>query len=375
MPIRYDAQPLPKAEKLPTGWLKAPARIGRVGVQEYKFADGSVRRELRLPEEVFAPKSLESFGLLPVTNDHPGYIDATTTKLFQVGSLGENVRQDGDFVSTNLMLTDAKAISEAEKGKVELSSAYLCDLEAKPGVWQGQPYDVIQRNIRGNHVALVSKGRAGPEVRLRLDSEDAIAVVFNSEQSATSGTESAPMDKIRLDGVDFEVSPSAAQAFQKTLKMREDALATEKGRADVLTGKVAELEKQIASATDPVAFRAAVKFRSELETTGKDVLGNAFKADASDDEIKRAVIGKLAPSLKLDGMDAAYVNGAFATTLATRAAAPAIKPASMKAKLEDKPGTIHEDGTKTPEAKPSSDAEAYEKMRARQRDAWKTPTK
>lgn len=33
-----------------------------------------------------------------------------------------------------------------------------------PGTYEGQPYDGRMTNIRGNHVALVEKGRAGPDV-------------------------------------------------------------------------------------------------------------------------------------------------------------------------------------------------------------------
>ena len=35
--------------------------LTRVGIFEYRRPDGSIRRELRLPEEVFAPESLASY--------------------------------------------------------------------------------------------------------------------------------------------------------------------------------------------------------------------------------------------------------------------------------------------------------------------------
>jgi hypothetical protein len=81
---------------------------------------------------------------------------------------------DGEFVATTIVVENADAIRAVEQGKRELSCGYECELEEKPGVTaDGQRYDAIQRNIRGNHVALVTKGRAGPDVRLRMDANDA----------------------------------------------------------------------------------------------------------------------------------------------------------------------------------------------------------
>jgi hypothetical protein len=336
MARRYDAEPLPKAVEFKNGWLKAPARVGRVGVQNYRQPDGSIRRELRPPEEVFHKDSLASFQMVPISNEHPGLLDSENADAHHIGHLGENITQDGKFVAANVMFTNAHAIGQLKGGKVQLSAGYTCDVEMKSGVWEGQPYDAVQRNIRANHVALVKTGRAGPDVRVRLDSEDAVALELTSQQSGATGTEPAPMEKIRLDGVDFEVSQSAAQAFAKALKTANDAATTHQARADVAEGKVKELEKTVATATDPAAFRQAVKARSELEATAKDILGNAFKADASDEDIQRAVIGKLAPTLDVKGKDATYVSAAFGTALAMRKPAPA-PGASVKADTSASP--------------------------------------
>lgn len=54
-------------------------------------------------------------------------------------------------------------------GLRELSLGYSLDLDETPGVWNGQPYDAIQRNIRINHLALVEKARAGEQARLNID--------------------------------------------------------------------------------------------------------------------------------------------------------------------------------------------------------------
>ena len=53
-----------------------------------------------------------------------------------------------------------------------MSLGYNLDLEETPGVWEGQPYDVIQRNIVINHLALVMEARAGDQARLNIDGRD-----------------------------------------------------------------------------------------------------------------------------------------------------------------------------------------------------------
>lgn len=181
---RYDAGEFSTSvERLDNGYLRADAHITRTGVFAYRLPDGTMRRELRLPSEVFRQDALGSFELAPLTNDHPkGLLDAKNTAKHQVGTVS-NVRQDGDHVAARVQITDAKAIEAAESGKRELSCGYDCRLDMTPGVTldvEGLPnglrYDAIQRDIRGNHVALVAVGRAGDSASIHLDSADAIRV-------------------------------------------------------------------------------------------------------------------------------------------------------------------------------------------------------
>ena len=58
------------AETTPEGFLVARAAVTSVGVFTYR-EDGTTRRELRLPEEVFAQESLDSLKCKPLTLYHP----------------------------------------------------------------------------------------------------------------------------------------------------------------------------------------------------------------------------------------------------------------------------------------------------------------
>ena len=67
-----------------------------------------------------------------------------------------------------------------EEEKRELSLGYSCVYEWTPGVFEGQPYDAIQRKLRGNHLALVREGRMGPEVAVLDHGTDRLTITADS---------------------------------------------------------------------------------------------------------------------------------------------------------------------------------------------------
>lgn len=176
-PFRLDRGELKPARRMPDGRLIAEGLLTRAGVFSYRNPDGSERRELRPPEEVFRADALQSFAMVPLTNDHPtDLLDTKTARRHAVGGVGENVRKDEDFVRAPITVWDADTIAQMEAGKLALSCGYQVDLDETPGVHPlyGR-YDAVQRNIRGNHVALVQAGRAGEAARVRMDAAAMIA--------------------------------------------------------------------------------------------------------------------------------------------------------------------------------------------------------
>lgn len=337
---RFDSGTLASPQRLDNGYMRCDARITRTGVFTYQLADGTRRRELRLPDEVFHPDSLHSFTDVALTNDHPSEpLTAKNTRKYQVGHIS-HVRADEQFVAARLMITDDEAISEAEKGKRDLSCGYTCDLDPTPGVTKsisgvpdGIKYDAIQKNIRGNHVAIVARGRAGPEVSLKLDEDDAVQVPREDNQGA--GQPSGPegkrkMHKIKIDGVDFEMTEQAAQAVAKVMtkadeaeaafKEHKEAASKEKARADKAEEDLKATKAKLEERKDESEIREAVKARVSLVTTAGKILGDktedgkawAFD-DMSDEEIKRACVVKVSPGAKekLDGCDAVYLQARF----------------------------------------------------------------
>ena len=319
------------------GYLRCDGRLTRVGVFPYRQTNGTIRRELRLPQEVFDAEALSSFGLVPLTNNHPSeMLDSINTRKYQVGSV-ISPRADDEFVTASVLVTDAGAIEDIENGKRELSCGYNCDLEFKAGVTQGIPgvrdglkYDAIQTNIRGNHVAIVSKGRAGLEAALRLDADDAVLVTDDSTGADSAPPQTGKVNKMRLDGVDYKMDEQAEQAVARALEGRDQQIVKLTVKLDQAKEETDEEKKKrlaaeeeakktktdLAEATDQDAVQKRVDERVSLITKAKLVIVEAdhAKLDAmNNDEVRRAVVESLVSknfdTSKLD--DAVYVQHRF----------------------------------------------------------------
>lgn len=339
--ITFDAK---GATRLDNGMLRAPVTLSRVGVFNYRMADGSTRRDLRLPEEVFAPEAMASFELVPFLDEHPyadgGVVMATNAKRLQIGSVG-TVTKAGAHLDATVMITDEAAVGKVLSGKVAVSCGYLCDREFTPGVYTDAagkdfPYDCIQRNIRGNHVALVSAGRAGPEARIRLDADDSVLFTITPESKEVS-----QMEKIVLDSLPAEMPAQSAAIVTKAIATRDATIATLNAEVKKLTADAQDAKKatdtaqatldatkaELVKASDPVRFADAVAARVALESKARQILGAEFKMTGDAKSIKVACVSKLSPDMSLDAKSDDYVNALFDHLSASAAK---INPASEK---------------------------------------------
>lgn len=110
-------------------------------------------------------KAVDTFRNLPVLSKHvPVFADKPPKELI-IGSTGSDVEFNSPYLSVSLSIWDNAAINLIEAdAKKALSSAYLYDADMTAGEINGEQYDGIMRNIRGNHVAVVESGRAGSDV-------------------------------------------------------------------------------------------------------------------------------------------------------------------------------------------------------------------
>jgi len=158
------------------GYLVGEAKVARTGIQEYLASEigltdrnpNEIIRVFRGEGEVFATDSLASYAYRPVTVDHPGEsVTAENWKDYSRGQIGAEVVRDGEYVRVPMILMDQAAIADWKDGKRELSMGYSAEIVMQDGVApNGEKYDAIQKNLRMNHLALVSRARGGSQLKL-----------------------------------------------------------------------------------------------------------------------------------------------------------------------------------------------------------------
>lgn len=334
---RYDRFVIgSNVQQTPQGFLKIPASITRTGVLEYKRLDGSIQRELVLPEEAKNPASLETLAGAPVTEDHHGMITPDNVKEHSVGRVDGNVKTTDRLVNADLVIEDRSAINNVTGGKlVEVSAGYACDVEMSPGEWNGERYDAIQRNRVYNHVALGPKdwARGGNELSLHLDSKEtdaAIAVHLDNNEAGTPvkpKTKGNDMKKIqvRLDGVTYEIEvPEALAAtfeasFEKLQTEREDSvkkLDSVQGELDAAKKATVDLQARYDADTDPKAIETAVKVRVQLVEDCKK-LSPEIETDGKDSKSLKTEALQAAgyEADHFDGKSEDYIDGVFKASL------------------------------------------------------------
>ncbi len=174
--ISLDASSIFMSET--TGFMTLTARVSRIGCMPYKEPfKKKIHYELKLPEELFHQDTMETFSNLAVTDGHPKELLVTpknSGKLMK-GFTGPGAyTEHGYYLCCSLTITEHSIINrildKLKNGEdQQVSCGYLSEVEDVEGVWNDIPYHKIQRNIRFNHLALVDVGRAGDEVKLKLN--------------------------------------------------------------------------------------------------------------------------------------------------------------------------------------------------------------
>ena len=261
----------------PEGFLRLQARIGRAGLHDYTAAElgapagfppGSTLRVWRPPAEVFDPASMASFVGKPVTDDHPPtMIDAANWRRYAVGHAGEAVTREGDHLVTTLHIADADAAARA-RGGAELSNGYHADFLFEPGTTpEGEPYDAVQRNIRGNHVALVDAGRCGAGCTTAVKAQDCACEAPAPAEGAALDALVAERGRVidaarRLLGPSFDAAGRPTTAVRRLVVERRIGAERVAGRDDHYVAAAFDtLLATQPSAPNPLAAHLAITAR------------------------------------------------------------------------------------------------------------------
>lgn len=372
MEQRFDSIPLSDTYFTPEGYLIDNPILTRVGIFEYHNPDGTIRRELRLPEEVFAAESLASYKGKPVILTHEaGLVDVDNVQQEHIGTILSEGIQDGDNVRAQIVIHDAESL---DYGLRELSLGYTQTPDETPGVWNGQPYDAIQRNIQINHLALVEKARAGEQARLNIDGEEqggnqmskARKDGLTPEEIARLVEEYKQRQAQRMENTNPTADEGTNPEEQTTDEDEADPVKEVKDRRDrrdasgdcetmdEASGVIAQQDEDIQKLLDFIAqLQAKIDFdeasaEEEVKTDGEgeNAEANADEGEHQEDPLnmgsidayvnqkielirlgdklnldgietmkpmdaKKAIIKKVHPNIRLDGKDTAYINAMF----------------------------------------------------------------
>lgn len=253
------------------GFLVDEPIVTSCGVFEYRNPDGSVRRELRLPEYVFEEESLKSYLAKPVIISHnAGKVTKDNVSQEQVGTMISEAYKDGQDVRVKVVIHDVNKVKMC--GARELSLGYDLELDETPGIYNGQAYDAIQKNIRINHLAIVQSARAGSQAHLNMDHKESVS---DDKQYLKGGKR-----EMKTTHRDAMLSPEEFAASIKAYQAKKSELAGEpapvpQGEATPAPAEDKVPEKQdvkpegVEPVTEPVVTPEVTPAEAKPEEEGK----------------------------------------------------------------------------------------------------------
>lgn len=135
------------------------------GYRELGLDPDKIYYGYRPAEELSKPETVASINGIPVQLRHHAEFADAPARETRVGATGTDAEWRAPYLMNSLTIFDADAQKAINSGALrELSMAYHYRPEMKTGEFNGQHYDFIMRDIRGNHLALVEEGRAGADV-------------------------------------------------------------------------------------------------------------------------------------------------------------------------------------------------------------------
>lgn len=285
----------------PEGFLIAQnVPIARTGDQIYLarelgITDGDPERQIRVSrteEEVFDPAAMASFEGKDVTDGHPTEgVDSSNFSNYSKGHL-QNVHRNRSVLEADLIIKDPVLASEVRnKVKREVSCGYLCEY-----VPDGDGYR--QTHIRGNHVAVVPRGRAGHEIAIKdsdpesqkgahkMSATKALLEFFGLAAKDASPEELAKLTEDTAKVLDAEPAAKAPEAEPAKPAQDEnipkgDDLGT---KLDKILERLETVEKHINGHGGPKKSSDETTIDEELTKLEGDACGNDAEAEVIEEE-------------------------------------------------------------------------------------------
>jgi hypothetical protein len=256
----YYGREIPKAEELGL----TPDRV------YYLLRDPG---ELAKAAPSFKTKQL-MFKHIAVSADDPKHLSIA-------GTIGSDVEFVAPYLMADMCVWDVEAIAGIETDTVrELSCSYSYRADMTPGMYEGQRYDGVMRDIQGNHVALVKSGRAGSDV-MAADNE------LEKKMETKFGK--------ALYAILCAASPKLAA--DSALKPLVIGLTRKQCDLRALEPKLLAMDAELRKPETLAAMQAAKDAESEEETEAEKKAREAKEKEAKD---KKAKDGKTAKDLSFE---------------------------------------------------------------------------
>ena len=339
--------------KTPEGYYQGNVVCTGIGVFRYLDQNKKFVQRLRDVDDVKAATA--SINCKPITLQHPNKpVNVNNVKDLQVGMTANDASFDGLNNRVTVTITNKDAIDAIDRGDVKaFSMGYRCSVIDNDGVWQGVHHDQQQKDIVYNHLALVTKGRAGDKVNFTVGDSAEFADFFDMadpEDGETKPTEDGneyqdgqpvvvndgkgspdvilndnnhnqeqSMKTIQLDGVDYQADEKvieALQAAQNDAATKLDEIQTLLSAVDEKDSQIADLQEKLDTAKDEIdesVIDAAVNAKLEILDAARAA---GIECESSDDvsDLKRKVIADAFDSIDLDGVeDESSINALFAS--------------------------------------------------------------
>ncbi|CRY71468.1 Uncharacterized protein conserved in bacteria [Yersinia pseudotuberculosis] len=322
------------------GWFESPNNpLSKVGIYAYLGKNipgapdpGKIYYVYRPEDELSDPACIDSFKLLPWTDDHPpgllGEEDEGLTPAEEKGVqgvIGERVYYEDGVLYGNIKVFSQTMDELIRKGKKELSCGYRSKYEWQSGTYNGDQYDVIQRQIRGNHLSLVDEGRMGSEVAVldafTLDSKDvihmteeekkalaALLAMLPALQKIVDAAGTADNEEETKDSEEEEGTKDSEEPEEGTKDSEEEGTADEEDKDKDKEGTADEddKDKETAAALDAMdkeikalkrdSFKNVMREVSRRDALARDLsrhVGTFDHADMTTNEVAAYGVKKL----------------------------------------------------------------------------------
>lgn len=309
-------------ERTPEGFLRVKGRVARSGIQRYYGYELGLKDKPYKLVSLYRPKDVvlsddvcKMFKGVDITNNHPeNFVNSNNYRNLTSGVVLSDAYRDPEndnFIMCDMLIKDAETIKALESGKAQLSVGYSNEIDMTPGKTpEGEQYDAkVSKITMVNHVALVSRARAGIDARVI----DAVG---------------GKMAILKLSDTEIELDDSIAKQIQSHIDEinaeKEDALKeveTKDAELGELTAKIQDLQDELEEAHSLVmtdeAMQQAFKLKEKLINDARKIAGEKFTCEAFDSlEIMKAAIEGSGCTVDLEDKSEDFITGFFNAAVA-----------------------------------------------------------